>query len=82
MHQAFCILKVPGDVLDDGELHLIETAQNLEVAKARVQVLAEFRPGEYVIYDAATGKTWRKLGATQMSRPCREGGYYAVSRHS
>jgi hypothetical protein len=69
MRQAFCILKVLGDVLDDGELHLIETAPNIEVAKARVQVLAEFRAGEYVIYDEATGKTWRKLGATQILGP-------------
>jgi hypothetical protein len=28
----FCILKVLGDVLDDGELHFVEGAQTLEAA--------------------------------------------------
>jgi hypothetical protein len=56
MRQPFCILNVVGDVLDDGELCFVETAQTLDAAKARVQWLAEFWPGEYVIYDAATGE--------------------------
>jgi len=73
MRQVFCILKVLGDVLDGGELHLIETAQNLEVAKARVQVLMEFRPGEYVIYDGATGKTYSRGTLEQPNRPARTG---------
>jgi hypothetical protein len=47
---------VLGDVLDDGELHFVEAAQSLDAAKARVQALAELWPGEYVIYDAATGE--------------------------
>jgi len=46
---------VLGDVLDDGELHFVEAAQSLDAAKARVQSLAELWPGEYVIYDEATG---------------------------
>jgi len=47
---------VLGDVLDDGELHFVEAAQSLEAAKVRVQALAEVWPGEYVIYDEATGE--------------------------
>lgn len=56
MRLPFCILTVLGDVLDDGELYFVEAAQNLDAAKARVQSLAEFWPGEYVIYDEATGE--------------------------
>ena len=56
MRQPFCILNVVGDVLDDGELYLVETAQTLDAAKARVQALAELLPGEFVIYDKATGE--------------------------
>jgi hypothetical protein len=56
MRQPFCILNVVGDVLDDGELYFVEAAQSLDAAKARVQALAELWPGEYVIYDAATGE--------------------------
>jgi hypothetical protein len=56
MRLPFCILKVLGDVLDDGELYFVEAAQTLDAARARVQSLAEARPGEYVIYDEATGE--------------------------
>ena len=56
MRLPFCILNVLGDMLDDGELHFVEAAQTLDAAKARVQALAELWPGEYVIYDAATGE--------------------------
>jgi len=56
MRQPFCILNVLGDMLDDGELHFVEAAQTLDAARARVQALSELRPGEYVIYDAATGE--------------------------
>jgi hypothetical protein len=56
MRLPFCILNVLGDMLDDGELHFVEAAQSLDAAKARVRALAELRPGEYVIYDAATGE--------------------------
>ncbi len=56
MRQPFCILNVLGDMLDDGELHFVEAAQTLAAAKTRVQALAELWPGEYVIYDAATGE--------------------------
>ena len=55
MRQPFCILNVLGDMLDDGELHFVEAAQTLDAARARVQALSELWPGEYVIYDAATG---------------------------
>ncbi len=56
MRQPFCILNVHGDVLDGGELYFVEAAQSLDAARARVQALAELRPGEYVIYDEATGE--------------------------
>jgi hypothetical protein len=56
MRLPFCILSVLGDVLDDGELYFVEAARTLDAARARVQSLAEARPGEYVIYDEATGE--------------------------
>jgi hypothetical protein len=56
MRLPFCILNLLGDVLDDGELYFVEAAQTLDAAKARVQSLAEVWPGEYVIYDGATGQ--------------------------
>jgi hypothetical protein len=56
MRLPFCILNVLGDVLDDGELNFVEAAQSLDAAKARVQSLAELWPGEFVIYDEATGE--------------------------
>lgn len=56
MRQPFCILNVLGDVLDDGELYFVEAAQSLEAAKARVQSLEELRPGDFIIYNAATGE--------------------------
>lgn len=52
----YCILNVIGDVLAEGELHFIEAAQSLDAAKERVRALAEVWPGEYVIYDEATGE--------------------------
>jgi hypothetical protein len=56
MRLPFCILNMIGDVLDDGELYFVDAAQTLDAAKARVQALAEVWPGEYVIYDEATGE--------------------------
>ena len=56
MRQPFCILNVHGDVLDGGELYFVEAAQSLDAARARVQALAELRPGDYVIYNEATGE--------------------------
>jgi hypothetical protein len=56
MRLPYCILSVLGDVLDDGGLCFVEAAQSLDAAKARVQALAELWPGEYVIYDEATGE--------------------------
>jgi len=37
----FCVLKVLGDVLDDGELHFIERARTFEAARRRIEALAE-----------------------------------------
>ena len=66
MRQPFCILNVVGDVLDDGELYFVEAAQSLDAARARVQSLAELRPGEYVIYDEATGE---RISVTAGDKP-------------
>ena len=56
MQLHFCILKELGDVLDDGELVFLEATQTLEAAKRRIEELAEFWPGQYVIYDVQTGE--------------------------
>ncbi len=66
MPMPFCILNVLGDVLDGGELYFVEAAQSLDAAKARVQSLAELLPGEFVIYDAATGA---RLSVTAGDKP-------------
>lgn len=52
----FCILKVLGDVLDDGELHLVDRANTFEAARRRIEALAEATPGQYVIYNGETGE--------------------------
>jgi len=48
----FRILKMQ----DDGSLRFVEEAETLDDARAGVQSLAELWPGEYVIYDEATGE--------------------------
>ena len=55
MRLPFCILNVRGDVLDDGELQFVEAMQTFDAARARVQTLSKSWPGQYLIYDAATG---------------------------
>ena len=55
MRPRFCILKVLGDVLDDGESVFLGAAETLELARRRAEALAEFWQGEYVIYDELTG---------------------------
>jgi hypothetical protein len=40
----------------DGNLYRIESAQDLEAAKARVRLIAEAFPGQYVIVDNTTGE--------------------------
>jgi len=40
----------------DRTLHSVEEAQSLADARARVQVLAELWPGEYIISNRATGE--------------------------
>ena len=52
----FCILAVVGDVLDDGELHFVETAQTFEAARRRIDALAKVWPRQYVIYNRETGE--------------------------
>lgn len=56
MRLPYCILNVLGDVLDDGELHFLEATESIDAARARVKALAEVWPGEYIIYEAATGE--------------------------
>ena len=55
MRPRFCILKVSGDVLDDGESVFLGAEETLERARRRVEALAEFWRGQYVIYDELTG---------------------------
>jgi hypothetical protein len=55
MRARFCILKVSGDVLDDGEAVFLGAEETLERARRRVEALAEFWRGQYVIYDELTG---------------------------
>jgi hypothetical protein len=63
MRLAFCILNVCGDLLDNGELQLVEAARTLKAARRRVEALAKSCPGQYVIYNAQTGE--------QLSLSCR-----------
>ena len=52
MQPLFSILKT----LTDGNLHLVEEAETLESARARVDELGKVWPGEYVILNRATGE--------------------------
>jgi hypothetical protein len=52
VHPPFSIFKTR----DDGSLHLVEGAQDLESAKARVEELAKSWPGMYVIVNYETGE--------------------------
>jgi hypothetical protein len=52
----FFILTVVGNVLDDGELHFVGTAQTFEAARRRVEALAMVWPRQYVIYNRETGE--------------------------
>ena len=56
MRRPFCILNVLGDLLDDGEVHLVETAKTLKAARRRIKTLGHSRPGKYVIYNQQTGE--------------------------
>jgi hypothetical protein len=56
MRLPFCILNVRGDMLDDGELRLVDAARTLEAARRRIKTLAEKWPGQYVIYNEQTGE--------------------------
>ena len=54
--RPFCILNVLGDLLEDGEVRLVETAKTLDAARRRIRTLRESRPGEFVIYNQQTGE--------------------------
>ena len=56
MRSPFCILTLLGDLLDDGELHFVDAVQTLDVARQRIEALAESKPGQYVIYNEETGE--------------------------
>ena len=56
MRSPFCVLSVRGDLLDDGEVRFIEAVQTLEIAKQRIEALAESEPGKFVIYNEETGE--------------------------
>ena len=57
MRCSFCILIVLGDLLDGGELLFVEAVQTSEAARQRIEALAAFRPGQYVIYNEETGES-------------------------
>lgn len=54
--RPFCILNVLGDLLDDGEVRLLETAKTLAAARRRIRALRESCLGEFVIYNQQTGE--------------------------
>ena len=56
MRCSFCILIVLGDLLDGGELLFVEAVQTSQDARQRIEALAAFRPGQYVIYSEETGE--------------------------
>ena len=43
MRQPFCILSVLGDVLEDGELHLVGATQTLAAARRRIKLSQSHR---------------------------------------
>ncbi len=65
MRLPFCILNVLGDVLDDGELRFVASAQTLEAARRRIKALAKLRPGQYIIYDEQTGERVSVIAAAK-----------------
>ena len=56
MRTHYCVLTVLGDLLDGGELHFVEAVKTFEAARQRIEALAEFSPGQYVIYNKQTGE--------------------------
>ncbi len=52
MQPPFSIFKTR----DDGSLHFVEGAEDLESAKVRVEELGKFWPGKYVIVSQETGE--------------------------
>ena len=56
MRLPFCILKLLGDILDDGELVFLEAAQTLDAARRRIETLSESPASQYVIYNKDTGE--------------------------
>lgn len=66
MRSPFCILSVLGDLLDDGEVRFIEAVQTLEIARQRIEALAELEPGQLVIYNEETGE---RFSVTTDVRP-------------
>ena len=66
MRGHFCILNVLGDVLDNGELHFVETVKSLKAARRRIETLAGVWPGQYVIYNEQTGE---RISITAGTKP-------------
>jgi hypothetical protein len=60
----------------DGDLHFIEAHQSFDLAKGRVQELAELWPGEYVVEDEAGERVF--VTATQISIGAEAGGCFVV----
>ena len=64
MRQPFCILVVLGDLLEDGELRLIETVVTVEDARSRVDVTSGSSTGSTTTTTPPTTKA-----ATTTSQP-------------
>lgn len=67
MRSPFCILSVLGDLLDDGEVRFIEAVQTLEIARQRIEALAELEPGHFVIYNEETGERFSIIARVRPS---------------
>jgi hypothetical protein len=66
MPSSFCILMVLGDLLDGGELLFVEAVQTSEYARQRIEALAAFKPGQYVIYNEETGQRLSITAGVEM----------------
>ena len=74
MRGHFCIRNMLGDVLDNGELHFVETVKSLKAARRRIEKLAGVWPGQYVIYNEQTGeRVCITAGAKPSTSPLEPG---------
>ena len=70
MSLRFCILREFGDTLDEGEPYFLGATQTLEAARRGVEALAEFWPGQYIIYNERTGDRIAICASAKVNRTC------------